>query len=175
VRLAWIFVVVACHHGGAQPSAPTCTAAAEHVRTLLVPGRERSTRIRDVVAMRCDVDSWSPEVRECVVATTSLRHPRHCKAKLTAAQRVAFDRELAALEAAALRTPPACNDYRGLIEKLATCRAIPLAARTALEQGYREIVQTWARGATHDAGALEAQCRSMVDGLRQAIAPTCGW
>ena len=45
--------------------------------------------------------------------------------------------------------------------------------RVALEQAYRQLVLAWARG-TYDTGKLEAQCTSMLDGLRQAMAATCG-
>jgi hypothetical protein len=173
VRLAWILMVIACHHGDAPPPAPTCTAAADHVRALLTPGAPRSARIRDVVAARCDADAWSLDVRECVVATTSLHHPRHCKAKLTAEQRNAFDRELAALEGAAPRSR-ACGDYRALIEKLAACQAVPRPVRAAFERGYIAILQALSQEGVTDARALDAQCRSMADNLRQALASTCG-
>jgi hypothetical protein len=180
VRWAWILAVAACHHGAAEPPAPTCTAAAEHVRELFGPATERSIRIRDVFATRCDADAWSAEVRECVVATTSLRSPRHCKAKLTLEQRSALNRELAAVEATASLMPAACHEYRTLIGRLGDCRAIPPATRAALEQGYRDLARTWTRGAALDARAFEAgsiavKCRAMADGMRQAIASTCGW
>jgi hypothetical protein len=177
--LAWILAVAACHHGVAEPPPPTCTAAAEHVRELLGPGAERSIRIRDVFAARCDADAWSIEVRACVVATTSLRNPRHCKAKLTAEQRSALDRELAAVDATATRMPAACHEYRALIGRLGECRAIPQATRAALEQGYRDLTRTWMRVGVDaraiDGGTLESKCRAMADSMRQAIAPTCGW
>jgi hypothetical protein len=165
--------MAACHHGDAPPPGPTCTAAAEHVRALLGPGGPRSTKIRDVVEARCDADAWSLEVRECVVATTSLRRPRHCKAKLTTDQRTSFDHELAALDATAPR-PQSCGHYRALIEKLAACQAVPPPVRAAFERGYIAILQALSQDSVADAPALEAQCRSMADNLRQALASTCG-
>jgi hypothetical protein len=175
VRLVWILALAACHWGVAPPAA-TCTAAAEHVRTLIRPPSARADRIRDVVAVRCHADAWSDEVRACVVATRSLREPRHCKAQLTADQRAALDHELAALPAAARVgwAPPACNDYRALIGKLGSCDAMSAASRAAFAQGYRELLQTWARG-TRDVPALEAQCRVLASGLRHAAALTCRW
>lgn len=174
MRLAWLFVIAACYRGGAQQAAPTCTAAAEHVRELLAGG-PRATKIRNVFALRCDADGWSDEVRECVVATTSLRNPRHCKAKLAAEQRAALDRDLEAIDAGEARVPAACSDYKVLIERLGTCRAVPPAARRVLVQAYADVAQQWTRGGSYDSRALDSLCRSMVDGLRQAIAPACGW
>jgi hypothetical protein len=178
-RIAWIaglaglVAVAACHHGAVPPDAPTCAATAEHVRGLLAPDA-RATRIRGVVATRCVADAWTPEVRGCMLATTSLRHPRHCKAMLTAAQRAALERGLAAAALPPERSPQTCTEYRGLIDKLAACPAIPAAARGALEQAYRELAQAWARG-IYDTPTIEAECRSMTDGLRRAMAATCGW
>ena len=172
MRLAWLFVVAACYRGATQDSAPTCTAAAEHVRELL--GGQRAIQVRNVFAQRCDADGWSDEVRACVVATTSLRNPRHCKAKLPADQRAALDRDLDAIDASE-RVPPACSDYKALIERLGSCRGVPLAARRVLVQAYADVAVQWTRGGTYDPRALDSLCRSMVEGLRQAIAPTCGW
>lgn len=143
------------------------------MQTLLGSVSERARKTRDVVATRCQRDGWAAEPRACMVATTSLRQPRGCKAKLTADQRAAFDRDLAALETR--RPPAACNDYREMIEKLSGCRMIPETARAAFEQGYREIAQTWSSGAQYDVRAIEVQCRSMAEGLRMVIAPACGW
>lgn len=180
MRLAWIVALAACHHGAAEPAAPTCTAAAEHVRELLGSAGERSIRIRDVFAARCDADAWSADVRTCLVATTSLRNPRHCKAKLTGEQRSALDRELAAADAAtAPRLPATCQEYRALVGRLGTCRAIPPATRATLEQGYRDLTATWMRAGVDtlaiDGGTLESRCRAMADSMRQALTPMCGW
>lgn len=111
-----------------------------------------------------------------MVATTSLSKPRHCKAKLTHEQRAALDRDLAMVAAtpAAMRLPPVCRDYGALLEKLETCAAMPEGTRGALEVAYRQLTQSWLRG-TSDVQALELQCRTMIDGLRQAGAARCGW
>jgi hypothetical protein len=175
VRLGWILVVAACHHGAAPAAAPACSAAAEHVRGLLGPERARSAKIRDAFARRCEADGWSPDARACVVATRSLQEPRHCKAMLTADQRGALDRELEVIAAtpSTAWTPAVCNDYRAMLGTLGGCPAIPDAARQALEQTYRQLALAWARG-TYDTPTLEAQCRAMLDGLRHAMAATCG-
>jgi hypothetical protein len=172
--------MTACYHGDAGPPPPTCTAAAAHVGALIRPPGARAGKIRDVIAARCAADGWSPEVRACVVATASLRRPRHCKAKLTTGQRAALDRDLAhdlggPAAVPAARLPPSCITYRGLIERLGTCSVLPPALRAAFEQGYRQLVQDWAHGALHDAAELEVQCRLLASGLRNVVAKTCGW
>jgi hypothetical protein len=181
VRLAWVLTIAACYHGGAEPPSPTCTDAAEHVRALIEPPGARAGRIRDVVAERCAADGWSAEVRACVVATPSLRQPQHCKAKLTAAQRAAFDQDLAhglagfRAVAPAARLPQACRDYRALIDKLGACSVLPPGLREVFERGYRELARTWASGATPDMPTLEVQCRLLASSLRHVVAQPCGW
>ena len=167
--------MTACHHGAAPP-APSCSAVADHVRALLGPESTRGPRIREAFAARCQGDDWDAEVRSCMLATTSLKNPRRCKAKLTAEQRGALDRDLAAASAApvVVRLPSTCRDYRAMIERLGSCAALPEAARGALELGYRELTEAWTRG-TYDARTLDAQCRAMLDRLRQVVAARCGW
>lgn len=177
MRRAWLaslLVVGACYLRSAPRPPPSCADAAAQVHALLTP-RPRAVPTREAFARRCQADGWSVEVRACVVATRSLRHPRRCKARLTAEQRTALDRELALIDATA-QAPAlqACTDYGALIERLGTCRGIAPAARAALEQGYREIAQAVARARTASP-ALESQCRAMLDSLRLAAVPLCGW
>lgn len=170
-------MAAACHHGDPPPpEAPSCTAAADHVRGLLGPDAPRASRIRDAFVTRCEADGWDDEVRACVVATTSLRKPRHCKAKLTRDQRAALDRELAEVSAtpAIGRLPAACRDWGAMIERLARCAVVPGATRDARRLAYRDLTQAWMRGNT-DTRTVEGQCRSMADRLRQAFAAKCGW
>ena len=169
-------LVAACFHGDVELPPPTCAAAAEHVRVLLRPASARANRIRDVLAARCSADAWSGEVRVCVVATRTLRDPQHCKAKLTAEQRGALDRELAALPAAAhvAWAPPPCNDYRALLDKISMCTALPPELRAAFERGYREIIQDWSRG-IREVSAVEALCQMKASDVRRAVSKTCRW
>ena len=175
MRLGWIFVLAACQHGAGPAPPPSCVATADHVRSLLGPDRARAAKIGEVFARRCEADAWNVDVRSCVVATASLQNPRHCKALLSVAQRAALDHalEVVAATPSTAWTPTACNDYRVALGTLTSCPAIPDAARQALEQSYHQLVQAWARG-TYDTGKLAAQCASMLDSLRQAIAATCG-
>lgn len=175
MRLGWLLVVTACHHGAAPP-APSCQAVADHVRALLGPGSPRAPRIRDAFAARCGADDWDADVRSCVLATTSLRQPRHCKAKLTPEQRAALERDLAdvAVTPAATRLPSTCRDFRTMIEKLGSCAGLPVRTRAALEGSYRELTEAWTHG-MYDAHTLDVQCREMLGGLRQAVSASCGW
>jgi hypothetical protein len=172
----WLPVTAACRHGDPPPEVPSCAAAADHVRSLLGPEASHASRIRDAFAARCEADGWDDEVRACVVATTSLRKPRHCKAMLTRDQRAALDRELAAVAAtpAVGRLPAACRDCGAMIERLAGCAVVPRATRGELQLAYHELTQAWMRG-NYDARAVEVQCRSLSDRVRQAFAAKCGW
>jgi hypothetical protein len=173
---AWLAAAAACHHGDPPSEAPSCAATADHVRGLLGPEAPRASRIRDAFAARCEADGWDDDARACVVATTSLRKPRHCKARLTRDQRAALDRELAAVAAmpAIARLPAACREYGAMIERLDGCATVPGGTRGALQLAYRDLTQAWMRGSS-DAHTLDVQCRAMIDGLRQAVAARCGW
>lgn len=176
MRFAWLLVLAACHHGAAAPDAPTCVVAADHVRGLLGPRSPRAGQIRDTFAARCQADGWDDDARACVVATTSLTKPRHCKARLTADQRAALDRDLALVASTrpSAELPSACREYGTMLDKLGTCPAMSEATRGSLIVAYRQLTQSWLRG-TADLQALELQCRAMIDGLRQAGRVRCGW
>jgi hypothetical protein len=146
------------------------------VRALLDPHSPRTPRIREAFAARCEADGWDDDARACVMATTSLSKPRHCKAKLTHEQRAALERDLAMLAAtpAAARLPPVCREYGALLDKLETCAAMSEGTRGTLVIAYRQLTQSWLRG-TSDVQALELQCHAMLEGLHHAAAARCGW
>lgn len=174
MRLVWLVLVLACHHGTAAPPAATCAAAAEHVRELLARDSAYALKVRDVFATRCEADEWGAEARACIVATASLRRPRHCKAKLTDDQRKALDRELGPL--AETRTDqPACDVYRRMIDRLASCSGLPPFTREASEVRYITLQHNYADLGDGYAPALQKACKANADALRESVATTCGW
>lgn len=174
MRLAGILFIAACHHGAAPPPSPSCAAVAEHVGAL-IGERPGASAVRDVVATRCASDRWRDDARACMLATTSLDNPQRCKARLTTAQRGAFERSLAARSAGGLaRAPEACQSFHALLVQLTGCVALPAAQREALRKTFRDSLQDWARSAGRDLDALSARCKRMHDGLRQDTSAACG-
>jgi len=175
VRVGWILLVAACAHGAPPAPGPTCADAAAHVLGLVGEHRPRAGKIRDAFARRCVADGWGEAVRGCIVATVALSAPRHCKAMLTADKRGKLDHELAVIARtpASAWAPQVCSDYRALVGTLGGCAGIPRAARDALEQTYRTLVDAWAAG-QFDTGQLETQCGEMTTALRRAMVATCG-
>jgi hypothetical protein len=176
-----VAVAAACHHAEPAPEPPSCAAAADHVRGLLGPDTPKASRIRDVFAARCEADDWDRDARACVVATTSLRKPRHCKARLSPEQRAALDRALAGIDAppppaisAGGRLPRACRDYAAMVQQLDTCPGVGAGTRGELELAFRNLELAWQRG-RFTADTVELQCRAMVNGLRRAVGSLCGW
>jgi hypothetical protein len=110
-----------------------------------------------------------------MLATTSLDKPQRCKARLTIAQRGAFERALAARSAGSMvRAPEACQSFHALLVQLTGCTALPVAQREELRRTFRDSLLDWSRSAGRDLDALSARCKRMHDGLRQATSAACG-
>ena len=74
--------------------------------------------------------------------------------------------------------PAECNEYKGMIDKLATCEKMPQQSRDALKQSYDAMAQGWANIGSMPAEAKTAMvdsCKKAADALKQAAAATCGW
>lgn len=74
--------------------------------------------------------------------------------------------------------PAACNEYKELIGKLASCDKLPQASRDAMKQGYDAMEQGWANLKDMPAEAQQAAedgCKQGADALKQAAAALCGW
>jgi hypothetical protein len=74
--------------------------------------------------------------------------------------------------------PASCTEYKGMIEKLASCDKMPQANRDALKQGYDAMAQGWANiGAMPPEAkkAMEDACKQGTDALKQAAGAMCGW
>src|SRR5689334_14577993 len=67
--------------------------------------------------------------------------------------------------------PAECNDYKAMIEKLASCDKMPQQSRDALKQGYDAMSQGWANVGSMPAEAKKAMadgCKQGTDALKQA-------
>jgi hypothetical protein len=74
--------------------------------------------------------------------------------------------------------PAECNDYKAMIEKLASCEKMPQQSRDALKQGYDAMSQGWANVGAMPAEAKKAMadgCKQGTDALKQAAGAMCGW
>jgi len=137
------------------------------VLSLLEPKDDHAREVRSVFETRCREDRWPEDIRICVVATASLKDPRHCKAKLAPALRAHLETDLAAaaVRARDRTVPESCRAYARTIDKIMTCDAIPQAARDAMHQGYEALRQSWTN---QDEDSRDDGCRAAADALRQA-------
>jgi hypothetical protein len=74
--------------------------------------------------------------------------------------------------------PAECNDYKAMIEKLASCDKMPQQSRDALKQGYDAMATGWANVGSMPAEAKKAMadgCKQGTDALKQAAGAMCGW
>ena len=74
--------------------------------------------------------------------------------------------------------PAECNEYKSMIEKLATCDKLPQQSRDALKQGYEATAQGWTNIGSMPAEAktqMADGCKKGTEALKQAAAATCGW
>lgn len=73
---------------------------------------------------------------------------------------------------------PECNDYKGMIEKLAGCEKLTQQARDQLRQAYEQSSKTWGNISAMPEEArksMAASCKQGADALRHATAAACGW
>lgn len=151
---------------------------ADHVHDLVEPHDDHARKVRDIFAVRCEQDGWPGEVRACVVATRSLDEPRGCKAKLTAPQRAALERELdEADRAARIAKLTGCERYKYRIEQIMACDRLPQASRDALKQGFDAMSQSWEqmKDMPQEAReAMESACTQGAEALEQATKDLCG-
>jgi hypothetical protein len=166
-ELAIVVALAACRHGAAPPPPPSCEQAADHVLSLLDPKDDGVRAVRGVFATRCREDAWTVEVRSCVMSTTSLKDPKHCKAKLPPPVRAHLETDLAAVAAAAnpKDVPAPCREYARMVEKLMTCDKISQAARDAVRESYDVQRQVWTKGASD--ASIEG-CRPAAEAMKQA-------
>lgn len=144
--------------------------AADHVLLLLEPKDDHARDIRTVFETRCREDHWSAEIRSCVVGTTSLKDPRHCKARLAISARSHLETDLAAAATRAREraVPESCRGYARILAKMMSCDQIPKASRDAMKQGYEALRETWSNLEGNARAAADEGCKAATDALRQA-------
>ncbi|MDB4956021.1 MAG: hypothetical protein JWO36_3590 [Myxococcales bacterium] len=71
--------------------------------------------------------------------------------------------------------PAECNEYKAVVEKLATCDKMPKEARDALKQGFDQASATWAKLSGDAKAQLSTACRSGTEAVTTAAKTTCGW
>jgi hypothetical protein len=172
VRLLIVAVLAACHHGSAPPPPPPgCVEVAEHVRALLGRDDEGARDIQRVFQTRCTDDRWPADMRSCVTSTQSFKDPKHCKARLTIAQRSHLDADLQDA-AAARRTrqyPPPCVLYEQLVTKMMMCDKLPATTRDAMRQGLDSLKQNWTGlDDPRRYNDVSVACKAAAEAMRQA-------
>lgn len=70
--------------------------------------------------------------------------------------------------------PPSCVAYAALIEKLQGCDKVG-PVRDSLARGYHELRAAWPSVQPAQRPAIDAQCKTQADSLRDATAATCAW
>jgi hypothetical protein len=74
--------------------------------------------------------------------------------------------------------PVECNDYKAMIEKLASCEKMPKETRDALKLSYDTVSKTWTNVAAMPEESRKTMangCKQGADALKAAAASTCGW
>lgn len=168
-------VLIGCRRGSGPSQAPSCIKVADHVLSLIGTKTEHAADVRAAFLTRCEEDRWSVEVRSCVVSTTSLKDPRHCKDKLSLDHRAHLDGDLLAArdKELARRNADLCKGYTKMIEKLTACDKLPQASRDAIHQAY-DAMKTSATELKPDAPrelrqAIENACTDAAESLRQTL------
>lgn len=80
--------------------------------------------------------------------------------------------------AASADLPAECAEYKGMMEKLASCEKMPQQSRDALKQGFDAMSASWANTAAMPPEAKKAMadgCKQGAEALKTAAAAQCGW
>lgn len=193
MRHGYLWVALAACGGGSRPSptppvvantplaAPSCTATADHVLTLVNQADDKAKRMRDAIETRCTTDAWPASARSCIARTQSLADPQHCKQQLSSEQRGALEVALAAAEqdpAAAHAMDPTkvsveCQAYMRAMHGFQSCEKVPRESRDAMKQGEDAMVAAFATPQDMPAEAKAAMadaCRQGTDALVKAAA-----
>ena len=150
------------------PREPTCGAVSAHVATLFEPADVYAREIEAAFLGRCVNDSWSVEIRRCVLSTSSLQSPKNCKALMSASQAASLDKELelAELRASQKVLPPICVELEAQIHAAQTCEALPQEVRDQLKANLVVSKKEW--DARANKALLAPGCSASLQALRQA-------
>jgi hypothetical protein len=160
---------------GAKPSGavPTCTAVANHVKTLVRKKDDAGDRLVVAFLERCERDGWSEGFKRCVVETESLDKPKRCKDMLSGLQREALDRGIQDAEFG--DKDSACHEYVRAVKKLGTC---PGYTKDMVEQSVQSAqyyVQEYERAETKEARQYALQsCEDMLRGTQYTLSSCNG-
>jgi hypothetical protein len=111
-------------------------------------------------------------------ATTEVKTTTETKTTETPAPADPAAKPTEGAPAAAGDLPAECNDYKAMIEKLASCDKMPQQSRDALKQGYDAMSQGWANVGAMPAEAKKAMadgCKQGTEALKTAAGAMCGW
>ena len=138
--------------------------------SLLEPEDDHARDVRGVFETRCTADRWPADVRTCILGTTSLKGPKHCKARLSIAVRSHLETDLAAAGARARerQVPDSCRAYARTVDQIMTCDQMPQAARAAMRQGYETLRTSWSSLEGDARAAAAASCQAAAEAMRQA-------
>lgn len=169
-----------CH---ASPAAgadrPTCANVAGHVEALLPEGEDHGAHrheVREVLAAHCTADRWATDVLACMLDERDLHAGHHCQDQLTAEQRTAFNRDLAAIDAPRPKLdahdllPAECEAYNDAIKAAMTCDKIPIEAREALTAAFEQFSAAWPGLPPEARQQLAVACQAGGDTVRQMLA-----
>ena len=143
-----------------------------------------------VAERRCREDHWSAEVTSCLASANDPSSLSRCIGKLDPDDHSMLMSELESLPRdtpppdAAIDAPdpvlaqdddgpPACVEYGRMIARLSTCDKLPEATRTALNEAYAQVRQSWKTIPRDTWDALDTGCEQAVDAMKQAMATMC--
>ena len=71
--------------------------------------------------------------------------------------------------------PAACNDYKAVIDKLASCDKLDASTRDALRQAYAQLSAGWASLPPEAKPGVAATCKTALEAATRAAKSACGW
>ena len=146
----------------------TCETVADRVESLL-RGDPQATEIRVAFAQRCEIDSWSEEMRTCVGSIATAADRKGCRRHLSDAQNARLDRALEAFIPPARGVPESCHAYERALAPLLACQTLPRELRDDLATKLARHRETWTDDA--DRGVLDTQCRAGLVALEALACP----